>query len=88
MILKIKKLDEDVRVPEFAYKDDAGMDIFSNEDILNPIHIGSCNYGGYFQIDNDRIYIGADIYDSTPLDGYYVNSMKELDISDLRQEHH
>ena len=31
MIIKVKKLDKDARVPEFAHSDDAGMDLFSIE---------------------------------------------------------
>lgn len=34
MKIKIKKLDEEAKVPMYASKGDAGMDLFSNEDIL------------------------------------------------------
>jgi dUTP pyrophosphatase len=32
--IKIKKLRPDVRLPEYALEGDAGMDIFSNEDVI------------------------------------------------------
>jgi len=34
MIIKIKKLSEDAIIPCYAHDDDAGMDVFSNEDVL------------------------------------------------------
>ena len=33
-ILKIETLDENVQIPFYAHKDDAGMDIRSNEDVV------------------------------------------------------
>lgn len=33
-ILKIETLDENVQIPFYAHKDDAGMDIRSNEDVI------------------------------------------------------
>ena len=38
--LKIKKINKDARLPEFAHETDAGMDIFSVEDIL--LKAGEC----------------------------------------------
>ena len=32
-IIKFKKLDKDALLPEYAHKEDAGMDIFSNEKV-------------------------------------------------------
>jgi len=37
MELKIKKIDSDARLPEFAHADDAGLDLFSSDDhIIKP----------------------------------------------------
>ncbi|MCH8244574.1 dUTP diphosphatase, partial [Patescibacteria group bacterium] len=33
MKLQIQKLDEEAKLPSYAYKGDAGMDIYSIEDI-------------------------------------------------------
>ncbi len=38
--LKIKKVNSDARLPEFAHETDAGMDLFSVEDIL--LAAGEC----------------------------------------------
>ena len=32
MVLKVKKLDKDAKLPEYAHQDDAGMDIFAVEE--------------------------------------------------------
>ena len=34
MEIKFKKLDENALLPKYAHEEDAGMDIFSNEDII------------------------------------------------------
>lgn len=34
--IKFKKLSDDVILPKYAYPEDAGMDIFSNEEIIIP----------------------------------------------------
>lgn len=34
MILKIKKITEDAKIPVYAVEGDAGMDLFSNEDVV------------------------------------------------------
>lgn len=37
MVIKFKKLAKDAKLPKYAYKEDAGMDVFSNEDkIIKP----------------------------------------------------
>lgn len=33
-LIKFKKLSEDVILPKYAYSEDAGMDIFSNEEVV------------------------------------------------------
>ncbi len=50
LVLRIKK-DSDAIMPCFAYDDDAGLDIFSNQDlVLNPFHRFAVSTGLYLEL--------------------------------------
>ncbi len=46
MVIHVKRLNEKARLPKYAYEDDAGMDLFSVEElILKPGDIKLCRTG-------------------------------------------
>lgn len=56
MKVKIKKLDPDARVPEFAHADDAGMDLYSLKDhLMKPGETVKVETGIAMEFDSDYV---------------------------------